>query len=109
MPVTDPAVAESLHEPTAVHLAANAIPAAGGSYTIQVASFANRARAERLVEELTSAGYRARAVERDWGPPRGRLVHVNVGGYASAIEVQRDFQRIRELPGGYTDARIVER
>jgi hypothetical protein len=36
-------------------------------------------------------------------------VHVNVGGYTSAIEVQRDFQRIRELPGGYTDARIVER
>jgi type II secretory pathway predicted ATPase ExeA/cell division septation protein DedD len=108
MPVTDPAVAESLQSDGGAPRA-NAIPAAGGSYTILVASFANRVRAERLVEELTSAGYRARAVERDWGPPRGRLVHVNVGGYASAIEVQRVFQRIRELPGGYTDARIVER
>jgi general secretion pathway protein A len=77
-------------------------------YSILVASFANRARAERLVEELTRAGYRARVVERDWGPPRGRLVHVNVGGYASAIDVQRDLQHIRNLPGGYySDARIV--
>ena len=74
-----------------------------------VASFTSQARAERLVEELTNAGYRAQAVERDWGPPRGRLLQVNVGGYTSAIEVQRDLQQIRELPGGYRDARIVER
>ena len=100
---------ESLAERRRGAPAANAIPAAGGSYTIVVASFENRARAERLVEELTNAGYRARAVERDWGPPRGRLVQVKVGGYASAIDVQRDLQRIRELPGGYSDARIVER
>jgi len=25
------------------------------------------------------------------------------------IDVQRDLQRIRELPGGYADARIMER
>ena len=81
----------------------------GGTYTIVVASFTSQARAERLVEELTNAGYRAQAVERDWGPPRGRLLQVNVGGYTSAIEVQRDLQQIRELPGGYRDARIVER
>jgi general secretion pathway protein A len=80
-----------------------------GAYTIVVASFTNPDRAQRLVEELTNAGYRARAVEHDWGPPRGRLLQVNVGGYASAIEVQRDLQHIRELPGGYGDARIVER
>jgi cell division septation protein DedD len=82
---------------------------AEGDYTIVVASFESRARAERLVEELTNAGYRARAVERDWGPPRGRLVQVKVGEYASAIEVQRDLQHIRGLPGGYSDARIAER
>ena len=80
-----------------------------GRYTIAVASFTSRERAERLVDELTNAGYRARAVERDWGPPRGRLVQVNVVGYASEIDVQRDLQQIRELPGGYRDARIVER
>lgn len=78
-------------------------------YTIVVASFTSQERAERLVEELINAGYRARAVERDWGPPRGRLVQVNVGGYASAVDVQRDLQQIRDLPGGYRDARIVER
>jgi general secretion pathway protein A len=87
---------------------AAAAPAVSGSFAIVVASFTNRTRADRLVEELAIAGYRARAVERDWGPPRGRLVQVNVEGYASAIEVQRDLQRIRELPGGYSDARIVE-
>jgi general secretion pathway protein A len=106
-PGTEPA-SESLQS-DGVASAAEAIPAEGDSYTILVASFATRARADRLVEELTSAGYRAHAVERDWGPPRGRLVQVNVGGYTSAIDVERDLQRIRELPGGYTDARIAER
>jgi type II secretory pathway predicted ATPase ExeA len=80
-----------------------------GGYTILVASFESRDRAARLVEELSNAGYRARTVESDRGPSRGRLVQVNVGGYTSAIEVQRDLQHIRELPGGYSDARIVER
>jgi general secretion pathway protein A len=101
-------------EQTAV--AAPAVPApppAGatprGAYAILVASFSTRARADRVVEELTTAGYRAQAVEKDWGQPRGRLVHVSVGTYTSAADVQRDLQRIRDLPGGFADARIVER
>ena len=77
-------------------------------YFIQVASFATRARAERLVQELTSAGYQAREVELDLGAPRGRLLQVIVGGYSSVAEVQRDLQRIRELPSG-SDARLLER
>jgi cell division septation protein DedD len=81
----------------------------GSNYIIQVASFESRARAARLVGELTQAGYRARDVEFDFGPPRGRLVQVIVGGYSSAIEVERDLQRIRQLPGGYSDARLLER
>jgi cell division septation protein DedD len=80
-----------------------------GAYSIVVASFTSATRAQQLVDELTNAGYRAHAVERDWGPPRGRLVQVNVGGYTSATDVARDLQQIRELPGGYQDARIVER
>ncbi len=107
VPVTVPAdnaVATAVTVP-----AAGPTPAPAGEYAIVVASFESRTRADRLVEELTSAGYRAGAVERDGGPQRGRLLQVNVGGYGSAIEVQRDLQRIRELPGGYTDARIVER
>lgn len=82
---------------------------AEGALAIVVASFENAGRAEVLVEELNRAGFRARAVDRDWGPPRGRLFQVNVGGYATAADVQRDLERIRQLPGGYADARIVGR
>jgi general secretion pathway protein A len=89
--------------------ASAATTAESGNYTIVVASFTNAERAQRLIDELTSAGYRARMVEHDWGPPRGRLLQVNVGGYASAADVQRDLEQIRQLPGGYQDARIVER
>jgi cell division septation protein DedD len=89
--------------------AAAAVRAEAGAFTILVASFESRDRAERLVEELTNAGYRARTVERDGGPSRGRLVQVNVGAYASATEVQRDLLQIRAWPGGYSDARILER
>ena len=88
----------------------SASAAAGeGNYTILVASFTNPERAQRLVKELTTAGYRARAVEHDWGPPRGRLLQVNVEGYVSATDAARDLQQIRELPGGYRDARVIER
>ncbi len=89
--------------------AAVATAAEGGNYMIVVASFTNPERAQHLVEELTAAGYRARAVEHDSGLPRGRWLQVNVGGYASADEAERDLQQIRLLPGGYQDARIVDR
>lgn len=79
-----------------------------GRYTILVASFTNHERAQRLAEELTSAGYQARTVEHDWGPPRGLLVQVNVGSYDSVDDGQRDLQVIRGMPG-YGDARIVGR
>jgi len=111
-PSTEPtplAPADEPARPEGVDTPAAATAPEDGNYTIVVASFANRERAQRLVEELTTAGYRAHAVEHDWGPPRGRLLQVNVGGYVSADEVQRDLQQIRELPGGYRDARVVAR
>jgi hypothetical protein len=101
-PVTDPAPVDFTES------AASAVSGESKDYVIQVASFESRARAERLVEELTNAGYRAREVELDLGPPRGRLLQVIVGGYSSALEVERDLQRIRELPG-YSDARLLDR
>ena len=76
-------------------------------YSIVVASFEQRSRADRLVEELIAAGYGAHAEERDGGP-NGRILQVTISGYTSADDVQRDLARIRELPG-YSDARIVER
>ena len=44
---------------------------------------------------------------RDGGAAHGRLTLVRVSGYTAAADVQRDLQRIREMPGGYGDARIV--
>ena len=76
-------------------------------YSIVVASFEQGSRADRLVEELIAAGYAAHAEEREGGP-NGRILQVTISGYTSATDVQRDLERIRELPG-YSDARIVER
>ena len=59
-------------------------------FAIQVASFETLPRAERLVAELTDAGYRARAVELDLGPERGRIVQVLVGGYRTAEDAGPD-------------------
>jgi len=76
-------------------------------YSIVVESFEQQSRADRLVEELIAAGYAAHAEEREGGP-NGRILQVTISGYTSATDVQRDLERIRELPG-YSDARIVER
>lgn len=84
-------------------------PAPPSTYAILVASFESRERAERLVEELTNAGYGAHAVPLEGGTANRRLTQVKVSGYTSAIDVERDLQRIRQLPGRYSDARIVER
>jgi len=83
-------------------------PGTSGYYTILVASFKSAESAERVVEQLTNAGFGARAVERDGGTARGRWMQVMISGYTSAIDVQRDLQQIRALPGAYGDARIVE-
>jgi hypothetical protein len=94
--------------PAPPRAAAAAVPGAPGTFTILVASFKSTQTAARVVDELTNAGFGARAVERDFGAARGRYMVVMVSGYMSAIDVQRDLQRIRALPGGYADARIVE-
>jgi cell division septation protein DedD len=95
--------------PTAsdVPAARTTAPEPRGAYTILVASFQSRDRAERVVDELVNAGYGAHAVDRSGGA-NGPWVQVQISGYTSAIDVQRDLQRIRELPGGFGDARVVE-
>ena len=77
-----------------------------GSYAIQVASLGSRNRADRLVSELVSAGFRARAVEFDLGSPRGVVLQVRVDGYPNSDLASRDLTRIRELPG-YGDAHLL--
>ena len=77
-----------------------------GTYAIQVASFTARDRAERLVSELTRAGFKARAVEFNLGAPRGLVLQIRVDGYENAQAAGRDLARIRALPG-YGDALLL--
>jgi general secretion pathway protein A len=78
-----------------------------GSYAIQVASFTSRNRADRLVAELTKAGFKARAVEFNMGLPGGLVLQIRIDGYDSAQAASRDLARIRELPG-YEDALLLK-
>jgi type II secretory pathway predicted ATPase ExeA/cell division septation protein DedD len=101
-PASPPAVASRAAAATA------ADPGARVTYTILVASFKRAESAARVVDELTNAGFGARAVESDGGLQRGPLRLVMVSGYTSAIDAEHDLQQIRQLPGGYADARILE-
>ena len=97
----------------ASEVAASAAPPAtvranDGTYSIQVASFTSRNRADRLVTELGKAGFRARAVEFNLGPPRGLVLQIRVDGYENAQAAARDLSRIRDLPG-YGDAHLLQR
>jgi len=79
-----------------------------GSYAIQVATFESRERADRLVEELAQAGFRARAVEFNLGAPRGIVLQVRIDGYSNAQDADHDLARIHELPG-YADAHLLQK
>jgi type II secretory pathway predicted ATPase ExeA len=80
------------------------IPPGSERFAIQVASFQTMTRAERLVEELTIAGYRARAAEVDLGE-RGRFVAVLVGDYRIAEDANPDLAVLRSKHG-FTDAQV---
>jgi type II secretory pathway predicted ATPase ExeA len=73
-------------------------------FAIQVASFQTLARAERLAQQLTNAGYDARAVELNLGPS-GRIVAVMVGDYAIEQDATRDVTALRSQLG-FFDARV---
>jgi len=76
------------------------LPAAG-SYIIEVALFNSEARASRLVEELSGAGYRAYQAAF-----RGDRQQVLIGPYATRAEAEFDLGRVHLMPS-YQDARIV--
>jgi hypothetical protein len=88
--------------------AASGAPAQGRQLHDPGRRFTTGERAQRVVQELRNEGYAADGVEVDGGPARGRFVQVKISGYTSATEVERALQRIRELPGGYADARVSE-
>jgi cell division septation protein DedD len=79
------------------------IPPAAGSYIIEVALFNSQGRADRLVEELSSAGYRAYQTAF-----RGNRQQVLIGPYATRADAEFDLGRVHLMPA-YQDARIVEK
>jgi type II secretory pathway predicted ATPase ExeA len=79
-------------------------PAIVPHFAIQVASFQTLARAERLAQQLTNAGYNARAIELNQGQS-GRIVGVTVGDYATEQDATRDLTALRSQLG-FADARV---
>ena len=103
---TPPSEADAGERPLDAEGSGPAPAAEQGAYAIQVASFQSRARARRLLEELSAAGFLAEEVEADLGA-RGVWRQVLVGRYATVAEAETDLASIRERPA-YADARIVE-
>jgi general secretion pathway protein A len=90
---------------TAAGAAQPALTLAVSPYVIEVASFQSRDRADRLLDELTTTGFRAYLVDLDMGNERGRYVQVMVGWYDALQDAEADLARIRSIPG-YSDARL---
>lgn len=84
--------------------AAAKLPAIVPQFRIQVASFQTNARAERVVQQLTRAGLRARVVPMDDGLG-GRLMTVLVGNYPSEMDAAADLTRLRRQ-FRYVEARL---
>jgi general secretion pathway protein A len=89
-------------EPTA---GAAAAPRGTGLFAIDVALFNSGSRADRLVGELTGAGFHAYQNDLDLGD-RGHLHEVLLGMYPTREAADADAARIREMPG-YQDAKVV--
>jgi type II secretory pathway predicted ATPase ExeA len=80
------------------------LPAIVPHFGIQVASFQTMARAERLVQQLATTGYKARAIEVDLGQGL-RIVVVIVGDYPSEQDASQDLAALRSQHG-FPDARV---
>jgi len=79
-------------------------PAAAGDYLIAVGLFADGARADRLVEELTQAGLPAG--QRPVQLRRQRVQQVVLGPFANRSDAVESLNRLRQL-GGHDDASLV--
>lgn len=93
-----------LRFPTAPKKVVGTLPAIVPHFAIQVASFQTLARGERLAEQLTTIGYRSRALEREISPGV-RIVEVLVGDYPSEQDAGRDLAALRSQHG-FSDARV---
>ena len=87
-----------------MHIAASiAMSQNAALYSIDVAGFNSVSRSTDLVEQLTSAGYKAYFEDRQFS--QGRMYIVRVGPYILQSEADADAAKIRKLPG-YSDARV---
>lgn len=85
--------------------AAPAQDPADGSYVLEVALFGSVQRSARLVEELTTQGFRAFHQPLDLGA-RGSFQQVLIGRFETRAEADRDLERLRQR-GGHDDARVA--
>jgi type II secretory pathway predicted ATPase ExeA len=103
-----------MEEPPAVAPAAqpdqltvlDAAPAAAVSedFLVAVGLFADRSRADQLVDTLTEAGLPA--MQRPFQMRRGEVQQVVLGPFFSRDDAMADLQKLKAL-GGYADASIV--
>ena len=95
---------ESSIDSLQMHIAASiAMSQNAAIYTIDVAGFNSVSRSTDLVEQLTSAGYKAYFEDRQFA--QGRMHLVRVGPYLVQADAEADAAKIRQLPG-YSDARV---
>jgi cell division septation protein DedD len=69
-----------------------------GRYTVNVGSFREKARAERLMRELDGRGYRA-FVAKSTVPKKGTWYRVSVGRYSSREEAEAFARALKEKEG----------
>jgi general secretion pathway protein A len=105
LPATPRVASDRLTDSLPMHIAASIAIAEGPAlHTIDVATFASDARSADLVAQLTAAGYRAHAEERQFSS--GQMFVVRVGPFILQSDADVALTEIRQLPG-YADARVV--
>ena len=78
--------------------------APSGDFLVAVGLFADRGRADQLVEALTQAGLPA--MQRPFRMRRGEVQQVVLGPFFSRADAAADLRRLQAL-GGYDDASVI--
>jgi hypothetical protein len=90
--------------PEAPRAEAPAPVAVSGEYFVAVGLFADRERADQLVDTLTQAGLSA--MQRPFEMRRQQVQQIVLGPFFSRVDAARELQRLQAL-GGYGDAKVI--